>query len=112
MKYLIFAALVLAAGCASHRAATATATAGTSLASATTDPHRGRQIFAAKCAACHGANGQGASIGPTLHDERTRKNLAQTQAWIKDPDPPMPKLYPSELTAKDVADVAAFVQSL
>lgn len=103
MKYLVFAAVVLAGGCASHHTVTATSTV---------DTHRGRQIFASKCAACHGAGGQGGGIGPALRNERARKDLAQTQAWIKDPEPPMPKLYPAELTAKDVADVAAFVQSL
>jgi mono/diheme cytochrome c family protein len=112
MKFLIFAVLVLATGCSSHRAPNANSAVDTTIAAATADPHRGRQLFANKCAACHGANGQGASIGPTLRNERARKNLAQTAAWIKDPDPPMPKLYPAELTAKDVADVAAFVQSL
>lgn len=111
MKLLVFTLLILATGCASHRAVTATSS-DAAPAAATADPHRGRQVFANKCAACHGSNGQGGSIGPALRNERSRKNLAQTQAWIKDPDPPMPKLYPAELTAKDVADVAAFVQSL
>jgi hypothetical protein len=31
---------------------------------------------------------------------------------IEDPDPPMPKLYPSVLSRQDVNDVAAYVKSL
>ena len=66
-------------------------------------------IFAQNCARCHGAEG---GIGPALKNEKSRKNYAQTVAWIRDPQPPMPKLYPDTLGANDVADVAAYVQSL
>jgi mono/diheme cytochrome c family protein len=71
----------------------------------------GKILFAQNCAACHGASGQG-GMGPPLKNEAARKNLAETQAWIEKPAPPMPTLYPHPLSAKDVADVAAFVQSL
>ena len=80
--------------------------------SLTEDTRNGRAVFAAQCAACHGPGGQGGGIGPSLHNERSRKDLAQTQAWIMNPQPPMPKLYPVKLSAKDVRDVAAYVQSL
>ncbi len=43
---------------------------------------------------------------------RSRKNQAAAVAWIKNPQPPMPKLYPSPLSEKDVSDVAAYVESL
>jgi len=72
---------------------------------------RGRQVFTANCAACHGANAQG-GIGPSLRAEKTRKDAAAAIAWIKNPGPPMPKLYPSVLSEKDVEDVAAYVESL
>jgi mono/diheme cytochrome c family protein len=75
------------------------------------DVAHGKTIFAQNCAACHGASGQG-GMGPPLKNEAARKNLAETEAWIKKPAPPMPALYPNPLSAKDVADVAAFVQSL
>lgn len=71
----------------------------------------GKTIFAQNCAACHGAAGQG-GMGPPLTNEASRKNLAETEGWIEKPAPPMPALYPKPLSAKDVADVAAFVQSL
>jgi ubiquinol-cytochrome c reductase cytochrome c subunit len=75
------------------------------------DPTHGKQIFSANCAACHGASGQG-GVGPNLHGEKARKDTAAAIAWIKNPVLPMPKLYPSPLSEKDVEDVAAFVESL
>jgi ubiquinol-cytochrome c reductase cytochrome c subunit len=71
----------------------------------------GKQIFAANCAACHGASGQG-GVGPNLHGEKARKDTAAAIAWIKNPVLPMPKLYPIPLNEKDVDDVAAFIESL
>ncbi|HKT32510.1 MAG TPA: PQQ-binding-like beta-propeller repeat protein [Gammaproteobacteria bacterium] len=71
----------------------------------------GQQIFAANCSVCHGAHGEG-GIGPSLQDESTRKDLDEVIAWIKDPKPPMPKLYPKPLTESDVQAVAAYVETL
>jgi ubiquinol-cytochrome c reductase cytochrome c subunit len=71
----------------------------------------GQKLYAANCAACHGASGQG-GIGPELHGENTRKDTAGTIFWIKHPILPMPALYPKPLSERDVADVAAYVESL
>ncbi len=96
-------------------AVSAAASAGSSLAqqvpSGAGDPAHGSQIYSANCAACHGANAQG-GIGPSLRGEKTRKNAAAAIVWIKNPQPPMPKLYPSVLSEKDVEDVATYVESL
>lgn len=72
---------------------------------------RGAAVFAQNCAACHGATGAGGA-GPALKNERTRKSLDAVQAWIRNPAPPMPKLYPGALSAQDVADVAGFIETL
>ncbi|HEV3088472.1 MAG TPA: cytochrome c [Candidatus Elarobacter sp.] len=92
----------------------APAAASSSSAMSTTqgDAAHGKQIFAANCTQCHGQTGTEGGIGPPLKNEKSRKNYAQTIAWIKNPQPPMPKLYPSPLSEKDVDDVAAYVQSL
>jgi mono/diheme cytochrome c family protein len=71
----------------------------------------GHAVYMANCAACHGANAQG-GIGPSLRGEKNRKDTAAAIAWIKNPRPPMPKLYPVALSEKDVDDVAAYVESL
>jgi alcohol dehydrogenase (cytochrome c) len=72
----------------------------------------GKQIFSANCASCHGATGAEGGIGPSLKNETKRKNYAQIVAWIKNPAPPMPKLYPSPLSDKDVQNVAAYVATV
>jgi len=71
----------------------------------------GQKLYAANCASCHGAAGQG-GVGPELHGENTRKDTAGTIFWIKKPILPMPTLYPKPLSEKDVADIAAYVESL
>ncbi len=76
------------------------------------DAARGKQIFTTNCASCHGATGTEGGVGPSLKSEKSRKNYEQAIAWIKNPQPPMPKLFPSPLSEKDVDDVAAYVESL
>ncbi len=51
-------------------------------------------------------------MGPSLINEGSRKNLQQAVSWIKNPMPPMPKLFPATLSEQDVRDVAAYVESL
>jgi mono/diheme cytochrome c family protein len=114
-------AVLIAAGCAkgSDQSSSASAPAATSAGSATAairasgsaqgDAAHGKTIFAQYCTRCHGAEG---GIGPALKNEKSRKNYVQTVAWIKNPQPPMPKLYPDSIGDNDVADVAAYVQSL
>lgn len=80
-------------------------------ANAPADAVRGKAIFAQNCSVCHGAQGQGGE-GPSLVKESTRKNTQRAIAWIENPSPPMPKLYPSALSAQDVRDVAAYVETL
>ena len=58
------------------------------------------------------ANFDGRAITPALTHENRRMDIEFTIAWIKNPNPPMPKLYPSPLSEQDVVDVAAYVESL
>ena len=78
----------------------------------TADAAHGKEIFTQNCAACHGADGTQGGVGPSLRHEKTRKSTTAAVAWIENPKPPMPKLYPAPLSDKDVADVAAYVESL
>jgi mono/diheme cytochrome c family protein len=107
-------ALLALGGCAKPQATTSeSASAASAPASgAAGDVAHGHEIFSANCAQCHGEHGTEGGVGPSLTNEKARKNSAQTIAWIKNPEPPMPKLFPSPLSEKDVADVAAYVQSL
>jgi mono/diheme cytochrome c family protein len=76
------------------------------------DRGHGKAVYDANCSQCHGATGVEGGIGPSLRDEHRRKDASAAVAWIKDPQPPMPKLYPAVLGEKDVTDVAAYVESL
>ncbi len=76
------------------------------------DPKHGGAIFGQNCSSCHGQAGAGGGIGPVLKGESKRKNYDQAIVWIKNPQLPMPKLYPSPLSESDVQDVAAYVETL
>jgi len=76
------------------------------------DAAHGKKLFAANCASCHGATGTEGGVGPSLKGEKSKKDQAAAVAWIKDPKAPMPKLFPSPLSEKDVNDVAAYVETL
>ncbi len=68
----------------------------------------GAKIFAANCAACHGASG-GGGAGPDLHGIAKRKSMSATIAFIEAPSGGMPKLYPSMLSQAQVQAVAAYI---
>lgn len=110
----------LMAGCAHNAASLGAVTspspgqaeAGGAASPASGDVARGRSIFVENCSMCHGSTGVEGGIGPSLKNERSRKNPEQAIAWIENPQPPMPKLYPSPLSGKDVDDLAAYVESL
>ena len=87
------------------------ATAAQSALNPAGNPAHGKSLFAQNCSSCHGTRGEG-GMGPSLINEGGRKNLQQAVSWIENPSPPMPKLYPSTLSAQDVRDVAAYVESL
>jgi mono/diheme cytochrome c family protein len=106
--------LAVAAGSSSFATSTSPSSAVQVVAAAPAagDAANGKKLFAANCASCHGATGTEGGVGPSLKGEKSKKNTAATIAWIKNPKAPMPKLYPSPLSEKDVSDVAAYVESL
>jgi mono/diheme cytochrome c family protein len=112
----LLAGVVLAAsGCAkggSSAGGSAAASSAPAAAPISGDAGHGKAVFVANCSQCHGATGLEGGIGPSLRNERARKDDAAAVAWIKEPQPPMPKLFPGVLGDKDVADVAAYVESL
>lgn len=70
----------------------------------------GKTAFAANCAGCHGANGEG-GVGPSLRGIAASQTLATTIERIEVPGGIMPKLYPSPLSATNVAQIAAYVRA-
>ena len=49
--------------------------------------------------------------GVAIQNEPARKDHGQLIAWIKDPLPPMPKLYPVPLTDDDIEATARYVET-
>ena len=112
---VLLVAVAAIAGCTKSENAGASGsgtTAPTAAPPANGDADRGAEVFRGNCSRCHGATGTEGGVGPTLARESTRKNYEQTVAWIMNPLPPMPKLYPAPLNDRAVHDVAAYVQKL
>ncbi|MGZ3496515.1 MAG: c-type cytochrome [Vulcanimicrobiaceae bacterium] len=107
---LVLAALALITGCARHAHSPAGATTLDSPASF--DRGHGKAIFVAQCQVCHGAGGVGGTIGPPLRAEHRKHSFDEVIAIVKDPDPPMPRLFPAQMTQRDLIDVSAYVESL
>jgi mono/diheme cytochrome c family protein len=99
-------------GCSRHVGASTSATATPDPAATGSNIARGKAIYERECQACHGVNGVHGPVGPALQGEHSRRSFSATEAIVLDPDPPMPKLYPSRLTKADVRDVTAYVESL
>ncbi|HVA29393.1 MAG TPA: cytochrome c [Candidatus Baltobacteraceae bacterium] len=99
-------------GCASLRASRTSTIAQSPQPQLAADAARGAMLFTANCASCHGATGREGGFGPSLTHENRKMDTEFAIAWIENPNPPMPKLYPSPLSAQDVADIAAYVESL
>jgi mono/diheme cytochrome c family protein len=76
------------------------------------DIARGGTLYSAHCASCHGATGREGGFGPSLAHENRKMDSAFQIAWIENPNPPMFRLYPIFLTKRQVADIAAYVESL
>lgn len=103
-------AVFAAAGCSRHSGAKSPSRPTATVSGA--DLSRGKAVYDAQCAACHGQRGAGGQIGPALQNENARHPYRFVYAFVLDPAPPMPKLYPGRLTQRDVRDVSAYVESL
>jgi len=77
------------------------------------DRQRGAKLYAARCAVCHGEDGQGEKEHPpvwgaqSFNDGAGLANVAQLASWLKVAMP----LDEADLTDQDALDVAAFVNS-
>jgi quinohemoprotein ethanol dehydrogenase len=72
------------------------------------NPTAGKQVFAANCATCHGATGQGGNGGPDLTTIPSAKNRARVISQVENGGGGMPP-FKGTLTAKQINDVAAYV---
>lgn len=77
------------------------------------DPNRGGKLYAARCADCHGHDGQGVESYPPVWGEQSYNqgaglaNVVQLASWLKVAMP----LDDTDLTDQEALDLAAFVNS-
>ncbi|MGC8486317.1 MAG: c-type cytochrome [Candidatus Baltobacteraceae bacterium] len=76
------------------------------------DGSRGRGVYLQRCAACHGVDARGTRLGPDLYALSKSWSKKRIYGAIEEPEAPMPKLYPSQLTRRDLADVAAYIDGI
>jgi alcohol dehydrogenase (cytochrome c) len=68
----------------------------------------GRKLYSQVCVSCHGTDGN-MIADHKLSDLASRRDLAATVAYLKDPKPPMPKIYPDLLNEQNVQDLATYL---
>ncbi len=68
----------------------------------------GRRLYSQVCVSCHGPDGN-LIADHKLSTLKARLDSAATIRFIKDPKPPMPKLFPDLLNEQNVTDLAAYV---
>jgi glucose dehydrogenase/mono/diheme cytochrome c family protein len=69
----------------------------------------GRRLYSQVCVACHGPDGN-LMADHRLAAALARRDRASIVSYLKDPKPPMPRMYPDLLTEQNVADVAAYLR--
>jgi mono/diheme cytochrome c family protein len=71
------------------------------------DPLRGDQLFARRCATCHGVEGQGGSVGPALAGNEV--SIDQARSTIENGSGVMPA---GLVTGQDLEDVLAYLETI
>ena len=89
-------------------AVTGSAPATTGGAPGAPDVAAGRRLYSQVCAACHGPEG---TLVPNhkLSAAVARQDRATTAAYIRNPKPPMPKMYPDLLNDQSIIDVTEYL---
>jgi mono/diheme cytochrome c family protein len=71
----------------------------------------GQDVYMHSCVGCHGIDGTDVK-GFNLHSANLHMTAEQLMSWIRNPAPPMPKIFPEPLDAvdtQDLKDLAAFL---
>ena len=69
---------------------------------------KGRKVYEQVCASCHGPDGN-LVAGHALSTLKGRRDRAATLAYIKDPKPPMPRMYPNLLDEQSLEAVTSYL---
>jgi len=74
----------------------------------TGNANAGKSIFQANCSSCHGSLGEGGNHGPSLQTDANATDAAKVAKQVANGGGGMPA-FNGQLTAKQIADVAAYV---
>ena len=74
-------------------------------------PDPGRRIFEARCARCHGADGNGGDMGPAIAQRLTPIDDQQLTKLIHDGQP-LKGMPPSVVTDGELADLIKFLRTI
>jgi alcohol dehydrogenase (cytochrome c) len=69
---------------------------------------KGHKVYEQVCSSCHGPDGN-LVAGHELSTLKNRRDRAATLSYIKDPKPPMPKLYPGLLDEQSLDEVITYI---
>jgi alcohol dehydrogenase (cytochrome c) len=72
--------------------------------SAAASAERGADVYKHNCMGCHATDGSGIP-GHSLVDLKTRMTKEQLLAWVRDPKPPMPRVFPEPMESDDLRDL-------
>ena len=78
-----------------------------SAVSVITDPRKGEQLFAARCATCHGDGGEGGGIGPTLAGNDV--SIADARSTIENGSGVMPR---GLVRGQELEDVLGYLRTI
>lgn len=82
------------------------------VAQAGDDPEHGREVYQHNCLGCHATDGTGIT-GFSLRNIKARMQRAELIAWVRNPRPPMPRVFPEPIDAndaRDLNDLAAYIE--
>lgn len=72
------------------------------------DPKAGKTIFADNCSVCHGSEGSGGNVGPSLQEAQLAQEEEAVLVQIIEGGDGMPP-FGGQLSDQEIADVAAYV---
>ncbi|MEO8521137.1 MAG: PQQ-binding-like beta-propeller repeat protein [Acidobacteriota bacterium] len=74
-------------------------------------PATGRAIFEARCARCHGGDGNGGEMGPAIRERLSTRDNTQLATLVHE-GLPMKGMPPSDLSAAETADLVTFLRTI
>lgn len=110
---LIAANLLAAAGFMTqvHAEGAGPAPAAASAPPSEPDLAKGKRVFQRNCTVCHGLRGEG-GLGPPLQGIAKRLSPEDITRQLVEPRGSMPRLYPSPIDDRALADLQAFLLQL